>query len=39
MHTANFLKYTKSRIVPSPNAFGEIDVNTNQAYIEFAATK
>lgn len=39
MHASNFLMYTKSRIVPSPNAFGKIDANMTQTYIEFAAAK
>lgn len=39
MHTSSFLMYIKNIIVPSPNAFGEIDINTTQAYIELAAAK
>lgn len=39
MHTSSFLMCAKNRLVPSPNAFGEIDINTTQAYIELAAAK
>lgn len=39
MHASSFLMCTKNRIVPNPNAFREIDINTTQAYIELADSK